>query len=194
MLFIAEIGQNHNGNIDLGFELIKQAKNSGANIAKFQLGWKSKKNESNHIPKEKVYELKKCADYYEIDLMFSVFNLESLEILKSIDLKYYKVASRTVRDDIELVKEICNQNKITFISLGMWDKETLPIKHSDKINYLWCKSLYPTLPDQMLDFPKNFNNSKYIGYSDHTLGIETCILAISRGAKVIEKHFTTFHT
>ena len=40
MLFIAEIGMNHNGNLDLAYELIKQAKHAGANVAKFQLGWR----------------------------------------------------------------------------------------------------------------------------------------------------------
>ena len=40
------------------------------------------------------------------------------------------------------------------------------------------------------NFPKDFNKSPYEGFSDHTVGIETSLLAISRGAKVIEKHFT----
>ena len=47
MLFIAEIGLNHNGNFGLLHELIKQASFAGADIAKFQLGWKAKKNEIN---------------------------------------------------------------------------------------------------------------------------------------------------
>jgi sialic acid synthase SpsE len=38
--------------------------------------------------------------------------------------------------------------------------------------------------------PKDFNTSIFDGYSDHTLGIETSLIAISRGAKIIEKHFT----
>ena len=43
MIFIAEIGLNHNGNLDLCHELIRQAKFAGADIAKFQLGWRAKK-------------------------------------------------------------------------------------------------------------------------------------------------------
>ena len=43
MIFIAEIGLNYNGNFDLIFEMMKQAKLSGANIVKFQLGWKIKR-------------------------------------------------------------------------------------------------------------------------------------------------------
>ena len=41
------------------------------------------------------------------------------------------------------------------------------------------------------NFPKKFSNKKvdFDGYSDHTLGIEMCLIAISRGAKIIEKHF-----
>ena len=39
-------------------------------------------------------------------------------------------------------------------------------------------------------FPKEFKSNHIIGYSDHSIGIEMCLLAISRGATVIEKHFT----
>ena len=49
MKFIAECGLNHNGNLDLTYELIRQASLSGADIAKFQLGWRDKKNEINNI-------------------------------------------------------------------------------------------------------------------------------------------------
>ena len=48
MVFIAEIGLNHNGNFNLCYEMIKQAKNSGADIVKFQLGWRSAKHEINY--------------------------------------------------------------------------------------------------------------------------------------------------
>ena len=47
--FIAEIGMNHNGNFDLCFEMIKQAKLSGADIVKFQLVWRDKTGEINRI-------------------------------------------------------------------------------------------------------------------------------------------------
>ena len=45
-------------------------------------------------------------------------------------------------------------------------------------------------PHQLKNFPRNFSERGYYGYSDHTHGIEACLLAISRGAKFIEKHFT----
>ena len=54
IIFIAEIGMNHNGNFGLLHELIKQASLSGANIAKFQLGWRDKPNEINKIDDETI--------------------------------------------------------------------------------------------------------------------------------------------
>ena len=40
------------------------------------------------------------------------------------------------------------------------------------------------------NLPKTFFNSKIVGYSDHSIGIESALLAISRGAQIVEKHFT----
>ena len=122
--------------------------------------------------------------------MFSIFNKESLEMVKELNLEKYKIASRTVVGDINLVKEIVNLNKKTFISLGMWEEEYLPITGKENIDYLWCRSKYPTEFNDLKNFPKDFKKSNYIGYSDHSIGIDMPLVAISRGAKVIEKHFT----
>ena len=54
MILVAEIGLNHDGNFDLIYELIRQAKNSGANIAKFQVGWRDKPGEINNLTKDKL--------------------------------------------------------------------------------------------------------------------------------------------
>ena len=55
---------------------------------------------------------------------------------------------------------------------------------------MWCESKYPTHPLDLRKLPKNFNKSIFSGYSDHSIGIETCLIAITRGANIIEKHFT----
>ena len=62
----------------------------------------------------------------------------------------------------------------------------IPFKEKN-IKYLYCVSKYPTsLGDiEMPDFTKSF----FSGYSDHTVGISAVLLAISRGAEYIEKHF-----
>ena len=190
MIFIAEIGLNHNGNFKACHEMIRVAKKSGADIAKFQLGWKSLPNEINFLDLERIKTLKKWADEFEIELMFSVFNKESLVMVKNLNLDKYKIASRTVVGDLELVKKIVSLKKKTYISLGMWEKDELPMTGQGNVEYLWCKSKYPTTIDDLVDFPKNFKGSNYSGYSDHSIGIDMPLIAISRGAKIIEKHFT----
>ena len=190
MIFIAEIGLNHNGNHDLAGELIKQAKYSGADIAKFQLGWRDKEGEINNLDENTILKLKKWSDYYEIELMFSIFHEEALELSKCIDHQRYKIASRTVIDNPELVKKILGEGKETFLSLGMWENEELPFSEFDNVKYLWCKSEYPSLPWNLKNFPKDFIESGLSGLSDHSMGIEVPLMAIMRGAKVIEKHFT----
>jgi len=190
MIFIAEIGLNHNGNMSLCYELIRQAKLAGANIVKFQLGWRGKEDEMNYMDQETLADLVKWAAWFEITLMFSIFTPQALGAVLKYDLPCFKIASRTLVDDLDLARKIVELGKETFISLGMWDDEDLPFPEAENVKYLWCKSVYPSLPWHMLELPKNFSASPFSGYSDHTVGVETALLAISRGANVIEKHFT----
>ena len=190
MLFIAEIGMNHNGNIDLAYELIKQAKFSGADIAKFQLGWRDGEGEINRINFDLLQTLKKWCDYFEIEFMVSIISDKAFELAKKVEFNRYKIASRTVTDNIDLVTKILAEGKETIISLGMWDDQEAPFNKGINIRYLWCKSKYPAEPWDLIDLPKNFKNSIYDGYSDHSIGIEVPLIAIARGAEIIEKHFT----
>ena len=189
MKFIAEIGMNHNGNFDLCYELIKQAKYSGADIAKFQLGWRDGKGEINQIDDKVIKKLLGWGNYFGIEIMFSIISDKAFKMIKKYKMAKYKIASRTLKDNFNLAEKIIKENKTTYVSLGMWKKKKLPFKNKN-IKYLWCKSLYPTYDKDLINFPKNFSEKKYFGYSDHTIGIETCLLAIARGAEVIEKHFT----
>lgn len=150
MKFIAEIGMNHNGNFDFAFELIKQAKISGADIAKFQLGWRDKKNEINYIDDQVINNLEKWCEYFEIELMFSIISKKALTMIKKRNFKNVKIASRTLKFDFDLAKEIISLNKNTFISLGMWKKNDLPFKKNKNIKYLWCLSKYPTEPEDLI--------------------------------------------
>ena len=190
MIFIAEIGMNHNGNFDLAFELIRKAKYAGADIAKFQLGWRDDKDGINKIDEGVLLNLKKWCDYFEIEFMVSIIRDDSLELSKVIPFETYKIASRTVKENIDLVKKVVKLGKKTIISLGMWEDETPPLIKTNQIKYLWCKSKYPAMPWDILDLPKDFSKTVYDGYSDHTIGIETCLISIARGASIIEKHFT----
>jgi N,N'-diacetyllegionaminate synthase len=191
MIFIAEIGMNHNGNINLCYELIKQAKYAGADIVKFQLGWRSNKGELNYIDDQDLSKIFEWGKHFEIEVMFSILDKNSLNRYLKFKPRRIKIASRTLlEENLSLAKEIINKKKETIISLGMWEKKTFPFKKNSKIKYLWCKSLYPTFDKHLKEFPKKFSSKTYDGFSDHTIGIETSLLAISRGAIIIERHFS----
>ena len=191
MKFIAEIGMNYNGNFNLCYELIKQAKYSGADIAKFQLGWRDKPGEINQLDNKKVLQLIKWCNEFKIEPMFSIINDSAYKIIKKIKIKKIKIASRSLKFDLNLVNKMIkeNKNKEFIISLGMWNKNNLPFKGKN-IKYLWCCSKYPTFNEDLKKFPKKFSLKSHYGYSDHTIGIDMCLIAISRGAQIIEKHFT----
>ena len=184
--FIAEIGMNHNGNFALCYELIKQAKLSGADIVKFQLGWKNKEGEINRIDKDIIQKLHDWTEYFDIELMFSVLTNEALDLANLFKPKIIKIASRTLKENFLLAEKIVNKNITTFISLGMWKDSKLPFPKKENLKYLWCLSKYPTEPKDLINFPKTFINSDYDGYSDHSIGIEMALLAISRGANIID--------
>tara|TARA_B100001057_G_C22867153_1_gene957053 strand:- start:3567 stop:4256 length:690 start_codon:yes stop_codon:yes gene_type:complete len=188
--FIAECGLNHNGNHDLTYELIRQSSWAGADIVKFQLGWRDKKNEINALDNDRVKKIIEYCNYMEVEPMFSILTEAAYKTIKPFKLKKIKIASRSLKDNIKLVKKIVKESNHVIISLGMWNLNKLPFPKTKKITYMWCKSLYPTLPKDLENFPKKFNSNEIIGYSDHTIGIETPLLAISRGAELIEKHFS----
>lgn len=191
-IFIAEIGMNYNNNFSLCFELIKQASQSGADYAKFQLGWRDGEGEINQLDNDKINKIFEWGDYFNIKILFSIISDKAFEQIIKFNPKSIKIASRTVRENIDLANKILNLNIITYCSLGMWDKTDAPfdlIKYKN-LKYFWCKSKYPCEPMDLTDLPKDFNHSIFSGYSDHSIGIETCLIAIVRGAKIIEKHFT----
>lgn len=190
MLFIAEIGMNHNGNLDLCMELVRQAKCSGADIAKFQLGWRSNPDEINHISSDDLKQIVEICNYHEIEFMASIISEEALELSAITNMKRYKIASRTLIDKPKLAQSILEIGKPTFISLGMWEDKRLPFEEFSNATYFWCKSLYPTYPWDLTELPKKFNNPRMPGFSDHSVGIEIALTAIARGATIIEKHFT----
>jgi len=96
--FIAEIGLNHNGNFNLIPELIRQASLSGANFAKFQLGWRDKPDEINCLGAADIELICKYCTLYGIKPLFSVFHENALETLLTTSYSHaiIKVASRTI--------------------------------------------------------------------------------------------------
>lgn len=192
MLFVAEIGMNHDGNFDLAFELIRQAKMSGADIAKFQFGWRDKPGEINCIDHDTAVKLKSWCGYWDIEFMASIITEDALALAHHVGPERYKIASRTVVDNPGLCEKIISEGKETFVSLGMWEGDGYPFGDPTKANlkYIYCQSKYPTYPSDLTSFPAQFGADGFYGYSDHMHGIEGCLLAVARGAQYIEKHFT----
>lgn len=202
MVIIAEIGINHNGNINLAHELIRQAKVCGANIVKFQFYDPNKIfGPKGTYPDKKNYEfaltvefgldeakkLKKWCDEEGIEFMASVFDIERFEWMEALGVKRHKIASRALQDR-ELCKKIIDTQKETFVSLGFWEPKEAPYKNKN-FRYLYCVPKYPC-DFKDLHLPESFSGSIYQGFSDHSIGIAASLVAVGRGAKIIEKHFT----
>lgn len=191
LLIVAEIGMNHDGNFDLAYELIRQAKMAGADIAKFQFGWRCKPGEINQIDEQRARQLKGWCDELGIEPMASLITEEGLALARGIGMARYKVASRTVVENPALCEQILAEGKPTYVSLGMWDKPGFPFgAPAGDLHYIYCRSKYPTYLADLGDFPGAFRREAFFGYSDHCHGIAACLLAVARGARYIEKHFT----
>ena len=196
MEFIAEVGLNHNGSDALLVELIRQAKLAGATLVKFQLGWRDKKGEINHFDEKKLKLLLKSCDHYNIEPLFSLFHEEAYKLLIKVHHpKILKIASRTLQLEIDFCKSLSKRNHKLIISTGMSDRKisnlySIRKELENDCMFVWCISNYPLYPWEVEDFPKYFNKEEFYGLSDHSLGNEMAYLAISRGAKLIERHFT----
>ena len=103
-----------------------------------------------------------------------------------------KIASRTVVSAPALCERILARRRPTYVSLGAWDRSEFPFGPPDGslLHYVYCRSKYPTQPADLASMPAKFSEDGFSGYSDHSLGIDTCLTAVARGARYVEKHFT----
>lgn len=190
---ISEIHPQHHGSMSEVERMILQSKLAGADVVKVQLYsskniWGDLSREYLSITKNELIHIQNYCKKIGIELSASVFDDEKFEWCEEIGMTFYKIASRTVKENIKLCEKIINTKKEVLISLGMYDwTKGFPFK-SDNIKYLYCISNYPTHLTE-LNFPK-FTKDNFYGYSDHTIGIAACLHAVSLGAKVIEKHFS----
>ncbi len=194
MKIISEIHPQHGGNIAVASEMIRQSALNGADMVKFQwytdgLKLLGKDYSDLELSLDDCKHLMRIAEFNNIELFFSIFDENAFNLNKDLGIKKIKIASRTVQDT-ELCKKIIDYADEVYISLGMWDEKNLPFGIDDKIKYFFCIAQYPTYHYEVGKIPKEFNKSSFEGFSDHTLGIDMCMLAASRGAFLIEKHFS----
>lgn len=203
---VAEIGSNWEGSLVIAKKIIQECKKADADAIKFQMWRASDLYSENHpnwkiikkseLTFEKAKKIKKIADDVGIEFMCSAFYPEAVQFLESLNVKRYKVASRTClfKDpySIETLENKARTKKPIIISMGMGGdiKKIKKIFSKNKTTFCYCISDYP------LKFTKiNWNQAmNYDGFSDHTLGITAPILfTILKKQKqskqiLIEKH------
>lgn len=128
----------------------------------------------------------------------SPFDISAVDFLEKLNTPIYKIASFEITD-IPLIEYVASKQKPIIISTGIATLEDIELaieackrKGNHDITILKCTSAYPALPEDadlimIKDIAERFQVK--VGLSDHTLGIEAPVVAVSLGAIVIEKHF-----
>lgn len=216
---IAEIGINHNGDIDLAKMLIDEAKDAGFDSVKFQ-----KRNIDLVYSPEELDKLRESpfgttnreqknglefnAEQYDqidrhcknlgIEWFASAWDLDSQEFLQKYDLKYNKVASTMLRV-YPLLEKIAEEKKYTFISTGMSNIEeiekavTIFEQRGCPYELMHCNSSYPSSNDEANLSVIRTLRDKFncqVGYSGHEKGVQVSLAAVALGATSIERHIT----
>ena len=215
---IAEIGNNHNGDIDLAYQMIDKAKEIGVDCVKFQMRHindvyrkKSLLKSGEDLGTEYIIDLlnrfeltveqhSKLSEYCNesgIYYMCTPWDLKSIKVLESFNVEAYKVASADLTN-IPLIHSLVQTNKPLILSTGMSKLEEIKFtsnylnKHNASYALLHCNSTYPApVQDINLNFIptlKKIHNT--VGYSGHERGINVTLAAVALGATIVERHFT----
>lgn len=217
---VADIGLNHNGSIKTARELIRTAKECGADGVKFQ------KRNLRELYKSDIYKdpnmdsqataylfdiyrkfelsasdyrkLKQFAENLGLVFFATPFDRSSAQHLTKLDIPMIKVASADVTN-LPLIEDIASSGKPVILSTGMSEFDEIDMavkilrKHHANFALLHCVSAYPTnFKDVNLRLiPKLYDRYKVpVGYSGHERGITVSVCAVTLGAAIIEKHFT----
>tara|TARA_X000000950_G_scaffold254035_1_gene317462 strand:- start:349 stop:1200 length:852 start_codon:yes stop_codon:yes gene_type:complete len=220
---IAEIGINHNGDLDIAKQLITEAASCGVNAVKFQkrtidiVYSKEILDQKRESPwgttqREQKFGLEfEFSEYSSIDNLCkelnidwfaSAWDLESLNFLKQFNLKFNKVASAMITD-FRLLEAIAEEKKHTFISTGMSTKMDIDkavdifVKAKCPFELMHCVSTYPMKPEhanlKTIDILKSTYDCD-VGYSGHENGIAISTAAAALGISSIERHITLDRT
>ena len=214
---IAEIGINHNGDIDLAKELIRRSADAQAHAVKFQKRtvekvytkeeldnyrespW-GKTNRDQKLGLEfsvaQYEELKAYATDLGLDFIVSCWDIDSIEDVEKLDVSYHKVAS-ALATDRKFLQRINATGKPVILSTGMCTSEQIGAAVSllDNIQYiLACTSTYPTAIEELnlkhiATLKKEYPHLK-IGFSNHYGGHVACVGAVALGAACVEFHIT----
>uniref|UniRef100_A0A3Q3ESK4 N-acetylneuraminate-9-phosphate synthase n=1 Tax=Labrus bergylta TaxID=56723 RepID=A0A3Q3ESK4_9LABR len=217
---IAEIGQNHQGDIEIAKKMIQMAKDCGADCAKFQKSelehkfnkkalerkyetknsWgKTYGEHKRHLEfsHEQYRELQSYAE--EVGIFFTASGMDEMavEFLHELDVPFFKVGSGDTNNFPYLEKTAKKAMRGNLTSVGhdtMRQVYKTVKKHNQNFAILQCTSAYP-LEAEDVNLRVIMEYQKEfpdipIGYSGHESGIAISIAAVALGAKVIERHVT----
>ena len=219
----AEIGINHNGDMEITKKLIDGAVDAGCDAVKFQkrtidivytaeeldVYRESPWGDTNRVQKEGLEFGKE--EYDEIDnyckekniyWFASAWDLPSQKFLQQYDLKYNKIASALLTYD-DLLEEVSKEGKHTFISTGMSTIEEIENavnifkKNKCSFELMHTNSTYPMKnEDANLNVMKTLRDhfNCDVGYSGHETGRVVSVAAVTLGATSIERHITLDHS
>jgi N-acetylneuraminate synthase len=217
ILLVAEIGINHNGDLAIVEQMIRNAAEAGCDFVKFQMRtvedvYTAKEldrprespfgttNREQKMGLEFNYEqYLSIANYcqgFGIQWFASPWDCKSVDRLMQFDPPYIKLAS-ACNTDRKLLLKIMETKKPVIISTGMSTKEEMDavmLCLGSQVEYiLACTSTYPTADDEMnLMFIKQLQRTynMKVGFSNHHPGITYCQAAAVLGAEMIEFHYT----
>jgi N-acetylneuraminate synthase len=220
-LVIAEIGINHEGDIEKAIRMVDDAHTAGCECVKFQ----SHVIEDEMIPNDVVpgnttetiwnimrrctlsegeeIKLKSYVESLGMIYLCTPFSRAAAERLKRMKVSAYKIGSGEC-NNYPLIKHIASDGKPIILSTGMNDLESIEpaveILRQAEVPFalLHCTSIYPTPYEKvrlggLVELAEHFPDA-VIGLSDHSLGNYTCFAAIALGARILEKHFTSDKT
>lgn len=217
---VAEVAVNHEGKIDIAKDLVRKAKEAGADCVKFQIHCLDNEILPQGVPRsgnmpagkglweileetnlsiEEHKEIKRFCEELGIWYLCTPFSRDGADILeKEIGVDFYKIGSGEITN-LPLIEHIARKGKPMIISTGMTElKEVMEtVKLVKKIGTPFmlthCTSAYPC-PYEIVNLslvPEYMKKFKVpVGLSDHSATIYTAFGAVALGACLIEKHYT----
>ena len=217
-LVIAEIGINHDGDFEKAKQMVNDAYENGAECVKFQCHIIDDEMIPNDIippnatesiwnlmnrcsfSEEQEIALKKYTEDLGMIYLSTPFSRAAADRLDKMDVCAYKIGSGEC-NNFPLISHIASFSKPVILSTGMNDmgsiSKSVNILKKANIDYaiMHVTSMYPTPYDKVrlnviTQLKEKFPDT-IIGLSDHSFGNYTCFAAISLGASILEKHFTS---
>jgi N-acetylneuraminate synthase len=216
---IAEIGINHNGDLEIAKQMITAAVHAGVDAVKFQKRTPeiatppAQQNQMRETPWGYITYLEYRrkvefgeAEYRELDRycrekgipwMVSIWDEPSVDFIEKFDTPAYKIPSASLTDH-NLMHQVRLTGKPVILSTGMSTMEqiraSVEAAKLEKLVIMHCTSTYPCEPEElnlrMIDtLRKEFPNYP-IGYSGHEVGLVPSAVAVALGASVVERHLT----